>query len=205
MKNIENKMIAIDKEKENIFFFEFIPSISKAFVEFSTDEDLFEQFKSYPINQIPEQTKKWSEVEEEEFPFIHTTCNKYLDEYVKTTAYTHLQDSMIMSFAVLWDALYKEVDKKRIEKKYALIDEKAKTIALFERWDASKKYYCEFSSNPAFLQYLHYSFSSIPKEKLKNYSELDIKTVTACFDAYLDNVQTEVMKLENEIQEFIIC
>lgn len=104
MKNIENKMIAIDKEKENIFFFEFIPSISKAFVEFSTDEDLFEQFKSYPINQIPEQTRKWSEVEEEELPFIHTTCNKYLDEYVKTTAYTHLQDSMIMSFAVLWDA-----------------------------------------------------------------------------------------------------
>lgn len=41
---------------------------------------------------------------------------------------------------------------------------------------------------------------SIDKEK-----ELDIKTVAVCFDAYLDNVQTEVMKLENEIQEFIIC
>ena len=194
----------IDKEKENIFFFETMPSIGKAFVEFSTDEDMFEQFKSYPINQIPK-TKKWSEVEDEELPFIHTTCNKYLDEYVKTTAYTHLQEAMIMSFAALWDTLYEEVDKKRIEKKYALIDEKEKTIVLFERWDVSKKYYCEFSSNPAFLQYLHYPFSSIPKEKLKNYSELDIKTVTACFDAYLDNVQTEVMKLENEIQEFIIC
>ncbi len=46
---------------------------------------------------------------------------------------------------------------------------------------------------------------AIDKEKLKKYSELDIKTVAACFDAYLDNVQTEVMKLENEIQEFIIC
>lgn len=94
---------------------------------------------------------------------------------------------------------------KNIENKMIAIDEKAKTIALFERWDASKKYYCEFSSNPAFLQYLHYPFSSTPKEKLKKYSELDIKTVAACFDAYLDNVQTEVMKLENEIQEFIIC
>lgn len=201
MKNIENKIISIDKEKENVFFFETMPRIGKVFVEFSTDEDMFEQFKSYPISQLPKQSKKWSEVEEEELPFIHTTCNKYLDEYVKTTAYTHLQESMIMSFAVLWDALYEEIDKKRIEKKYALIDEKEKTIVLFERWDVSKSYYCEFSSNPAFLQYLRYPFSSIPKEKLKKYSKLDIKTVTACFDKYLDNVQTEVMKLENEIQE----
>lgn len=89
--------------------------------------------------------------------------------------------------------------------KYALINEKEKTIALFEKWDVSKSYYCEFSSNPAFLQYLRYPFTSIPKEKLKKYSELDIKTVTKCFDAYLDSVQTEVMKFENEIQEFIIC
>lgn len=151
MKNIENKMIAIDKEKENIFFFEFIPSISKAFVEFSTDEDLFEQFKSYPINQIPEQTRKWSEVEEEELPFIHTACNKYLDEYVKSTPYTCVQESALMNFAVLWDALYEEVDKKRMEKKYALINEKAKTIALFERWDASKNITVNFQAIPHFF------------------------------------------------------
>lgn len=94
---------------------------------------------------------------------------------------------------------------EKMTEKYALINEKEKTIALFEKWDVSKSYYCEFSSNPAYLQYLRYPFTSIPKEKLKKYSELDIKTVTACFDAYLDNVQTEVMKLENEIQEFIIC
>lgn len=151
MKNIENKTISIDKEKENIFFFEFIPSISKAFVEFSTDEDLFEQFKSYPINQIPEQTRKWSEVEEEEFPFIHTTCNKYLDEYVKSTPYTCVQESALMNFAVLWDTLYEEVDKKRMEKKYALINEKAKTIALFERWDASKNITVNFQVIPHFF------------------------------------------------------
>lgn len=85
------------------------------------------------------------------------------------------------------------------------IDKEKENIFFFETMPSIGKAFVEFSSNPAFLQYLHYPFSSIPKEKLKNYSELDIKTVTACFDAYLDNVQTEVMKLENEIQEFIIC
>ena len=102
MKNIENKTISIDKEKENIFFFETIPSIGKAFVEFSTDEDMFEQYKSYPINQIPKQTKKWSEVEEEELPFIHTACNKYLDEYVKSTPYTCVQESALMCISITY-------------------------------------------------------------------------------------------------------
>lgn len=92
-----------------------------------------------------------------------------------------------------------------MKKNYALINEKEKTIALFERWDTCKSYCCRFSSNPIFLQNAWYPFESIPEEELKEYSKLDIKTVTACFDAYLDNVQTEVMKLENEIQEYIIC
>lgn len=44
-----------------------------------------------------------------------------------------------------------EVDKKRMEKKYALINEKAKTIALFERWDASKNITVNFQVIPHFF------------------------------------------------------
>ena len=112
MKNyFENKMIAIDKEKENVFFFEFLPMTGKMFVEFSTNEELFEQFKSYSFNQTPEQTKPWNQVAEEELPQIKIICEKYLDRYVKSTAYTHLQESAIMNFAVLYDALAEEVTK----------------------------------------------------------------------------------------------
>lgn len=111
MENIENKMIAIDKEKENVFFFEFLPFTGKVFVEFSTNEELFKQFESYSFSQTPEQTKPWKQVTGEELLQIETICNKYLDKYVKSTAYTHLQESMIMTFTVLYDALVEEVTK----------------------------------------------------------------------------------------------
>ena len=112
MKNyFENKMIAIDEKNENVFFFEFLPMTGKMFVEFSTNEELFEQFKSYSFNQTPIQTKPWTRVTEEELPKIKAFGDKYLDRYVKSTAYTHLQESAIMNFAVLYDALAEEVTK----------------------------------------------------------------------------------------------
>ena len=111
IRDLFDKRIAIDKEKENVFFFEVIPDIGKVFVEFSTDEDLFELFKSYSFNQIPKQTKKWSQVEEEEFSFILTACNKYLDKYIKSTSYTDLQEATLLNFTILYDMLYEEVAK----------------------------------------------------------------------------------------------
>lgn len=111
MKIFENKMIAIDEKNENVFFFEFLPYTGKVFVEFSTDEGLFEQFKSYSFNQTPEQTKPWTQVTEEELPKVLMFCDKYLDKYVKSTAYTCLQESAIMNFTVLYDALTEEVTK----------------------------------------------------------------------------------------------
>lgn len=113
IRDLFDKRIAIDKEKENVFFFEVIPDIGKVFVEFSTDEDLFELFKSYSFNQIPKQTKKWSQVEEEELPFILMACNKYLDEYIKSTScMDDLQEEIVlMHFTILYDALYEEVMK----------------------------------------------------------------------------------------------
>lgn len=112
MKNFENKMIAIDEKNENVFFFEFLPYTGKVFVEFSTDEELFEQFKSYSFNQTPEQTKPWKQVTKEELPKVLMFCDKYLDKYVKSTPYTHVQESMMMSFTVLYDALFEEVTKQ---------------------------------------------------------------------------------------------
>lgn len=111
MKNIENKMIAIDKEKENVFFFELLPFTGKVFVEFSTNEELFKQFESYSFSQTPEQTKPWKQVTEEELLQIETICDKYICKYVKSTAYSYLQESMVMSYAVLYDALVEEVTK----------------------------------------------------------------------------------------------
>lgn len=116
IRDLFDKRIAIDKEKENVFFFEVIPNISKVFVEFSTDEDLFGHSKIYSFNQIPEQTKKWSQVEEEEeeeeeLSFILTTCNKYLDKYIKTMSYTDLQEATLLNFTILYDMLYEEVMK----------------------------------------------------------------------------------------------
>lgn len=111
MKFIENKMISIDEKNENVFFFEFLPYTGKVFVEFSTDEELFEQFKSYSFNQTPEQTKPWTQVAEEELPQIEKICNKYLDKYVKSTAYTFLQESAIMNFTILYDTLTEAVTK----------------------------------------------------------------------------------------------
>lgn len=111
MKNFENKMIAIDEKNENVFFFEFLPYTGKVFVEFSTDEELFEQFKSYSFNQTPEQTKPWTQVTEEELLQIKAIGDKYIDKYVKSTAYSFLQESAIMNFTILYDALTEEVTK----------------------------------------------------------------------------------------------
>lgn len=111
IRDLFDKRIAIDKEKENVFFFEVIPDIGKVFVEFSTDEDLFGHSKIYSFNQIPEQTKKWSQVEEEELPFILMACNKYLDKYIKSTSYTDLQEATLLNFTILYDMLYEEVVK----------------------------------------------------------------------------------------------
>lgn len=111
MKNIELKTILIDRENNNVFFFKTMPNIDKTFCEFSTDEDIFEQYKSYPLNETPSLVS-WSEVTKEDLPFIIVTCDKYLDRYINSTPYTFLQDSMLMSFNVLFDALWEEVMKK---------------------------------------------------------------------------------------------
>lgn len=111
IRDLFDKRIAIDKEKENVFFFEVIPDISKVFVEFSTDEDLFGHSKIYSFNQIPEQTKKWSQVEEEDLSFILTACNKYLDKYIKSTSYMDLQEVALLNFTILYDILYEEIVK----------------------------------------------------------------------------------------------
>ena len=111
IRDLFDKRIAIDKEKENVFFFEVIPDIGKVFVEFSTDEDLFGHSKIYSFNQIPEQTKKWSKVEEEELPFILMACNKYLDKYIKSISNTDLQEATLLNFTILYDMLYEEVVK----------------------------------------------------------------------------------------------
>lgn len=76
--------------------------------------------------------------------------------------------------------------------KIALINEKEKTIALFEKWEEHNCYYCEFSSNPAFIEYARYPFELIPKEELKEYVELDNKIVSECFEKYLDKIGSDI-------------